>query len=77
MLPKKPLLIREVDNFFGSSSVHGLAYVVSSNHLLVRLFWLSVTVGFFIYSSILVHQAFDEWHKNPTKLTLEVPNTVE
>ena len=59
-----------IKNFLESSTIHGLTYI-STTRKFVRLFWIAVVIAGFTCASVLIYTAFQDWHDNPIKTTIE------
>ena len=56
--------------FLESSTIHGLAYIASTEKL-IRLFWIFVVFAGFSGAGILIHQSFQSWAENPIVTSIE------
>ena len=63
-------IIREMDEYFQNTTVHGFSYLQRSNKRLVRRFWAIIILIFFILAAYLINNAFIDWNENQTITTI-------
>ena len=63
--------MEEVRTFLASSTIHGLAYIGTSNRRLVKSFWIFVVISGFIISALMICQSFKAWSENPVTTMIE------
>ena len=59
-----------IKEFLESSTIHGLVYIGTKNHL-TRLFWLTTVLVGFSVAAVMIQQSFANWEANPVATTLE------
>ena len=59
-----------IKEFLQSSTIHGLAYIATTNHL-KRLFWMTTVLVGFSVAAVMILQSFANWEANPVATTLE------
>ena len=59
-----------IKEFLQSSTIHGLVYIATTNHL-TRLFWLATVLVGFTVAAVMIQQSFANWEANPVATTLE------
>ena len=59
-----------VREFLESSTIHGLAFILSERPL-VRFLWLGVVLTGFTGASVLIQQSFSSWASSPISTTIE------
>ena len=59
-----------IKEFLQSSTIHGLVYIATTNHL-TRLFWLTTVLVGFTVAAVMIQQSFANWEENPVATTLE------
>ena len=59
-----------IKDFLQSSTIHGLVYIATTNHL-TRLFWLTTVLVGFTVAAVMIQQSFANWEENPVATTLE------
>ena len=59
-----------IKEFLQSSTIHGLVYIATKNHL-TRLFWLTTVLVGFTLAAVMIQQSFANWEANPVATTLE------
>ena len=57
--------------FFESSTIHGLVYIATTKHRLIRLFWILVVIAGFTGAGVMIYQSFQSWADSPVKTTIE------
>ena len=62
--------MKEVKEFLGSSTIHGLSHI-AANRRLARLFWIWVVITGFTVAGVLIQQSFSSWADSPISTTIE------
>ena len=62
--------VQDVEEFLGSSTIHGLSHI-AANRGLARLFWLGVVIWGFTGAGLLIQQSFSSWAVSPISTTIE------
>ena len=62
--------MESIREFLQSSTIHGLVYIATTNHL-TRLFWLTTVLVGFSVAAVMIQQNFANWQANPVATTLE------
>ena len=62
--------MEQVRTFLESSTIHGLAHILTTRRI-VRLFWVIVVLSGFIGAGIIIYQSFQSWEESPIKTTLK------
>ena len=55
---------------FQSSSIHGVAHILSERKLF-KVFWISVVLSGFIGAGLIISQCFQSWEESPVSTTIE------
>ena len=63
-------IMEVVREFLESSTIHGLAFILSERPL-VRFIWLGVVLTGFTGASVLIQQSFSSWASSPISTTIE------
>ena len=64
-------MLREINSFLSSTTIHGLSYIPSSRKPL-KLFWLSVVLAGFTCSICLIQKSFRGWQESPISTSVEI-----
>ena len=56
--------------FLETSTIHGLAYI-SSTQKYARAFWMLVVISGFSAAGYLIYESFQSWEESPVKTTIE------
>ena len=51
---RNPVIMRGVKEFLQSSTIHGLAYMATTDHKLTRLFWMLVVLSGFAGATYMI-----------------------
>ena len=63
--------MEDIKCFLESSTIHGLAYISTSNRKLLRLFWSVIITAGFSGAGVLIYDSFLSWAESPVKTTIE------
>ena len=59
-----------LNEFFESTSIHGLYYISSCKSRIAKAGWMLVVAMGFAASMVLIHSSFSEWAKSPVATTI-------
>ena len=62
--------MENIRNFLETSTIHGLAYI-STSQKHVRYLWSLIVIAAFTGSGFIIYQSFENWHESPIKTTIE------
>ena len=62
--------MHEIRTYLESTTVHGFAYI-STTQKYVRLFWILTVITGFFGAGYLIKESFDGWEESPVKTTIE------
>jgi arginine exporter protein ArgO len=60
-----------MDNFFNSSTIHGLSYSSSEKPILHRLLWIGTFLAVLFYGVTIIKSSQDSWNEMPVLTTME------
>ena len=61
----KPTIQRNAAAYCETTTIHGFVYWIEAENILERLFWVAVVCLGFLFGSLIVSSAFQEWRENP------------
>ncbi len=64
---KKKVWVRFCEN----TTLHGWAYVASTNNIVLRCLWLAIILCFFTWAMLIVHEAITNYHEAPMITTIK------
>ena len=59
-------------DYLGTTTIHGLTYLMKSKNLLEKLLWSLIILGCMVFSGLLIHQALHEAQEHPISTTVEL-----
>ena len=57
---------RNAASYCETTTIHGFVYWIEAENILERLFWVAVVCIGFLFGSLIVTSAFQEWQEKPT-----------
>ena len=60
-----------VKEYLETSSIHGLYFINSSKHQLVKFFWICIVVTGFIGALVMIDRSTTSWNSNQVSTTIE------
>ena len=68
---RNPVIMRGVKEFLQSSTIHGLAYMATTDHKLTKLLWMFVVLSGFTAAAMLIQKAYAGWWENPISTNVD------
>ena len=63
--------LSKMDLYLENATIHGFFYLKKKNTICTKLFWLSVTLGAFIFAGKMISYTFNDWEEHQTITTLD------
>ena len=60
-----------VKEYLESSSIHGLYFINSSKHQLVKFFWICIVITGFCGALVMIDRSVISWNTNQVSTTIE------